>query len=138
VDPLVRLVSSVIFVAQLDRSVAFYGEVFACREAVRDPGAALLVSPDGFQMYLVAKGSRAQHPSGHIGLQCLMWSTDSAEALDTVERVLGEHGAGPDRYTSGGVTFVCGRDPDGINVVVAHPAPTVLPRHIIAPRLYNT
>lgn len=136
-EQVARLQSSVMFVAQLDRSVAFYREVFTCTVAIRDPGAALLVTPDGFQMYLVAYGHRAQHPSGHIGLQYLMWATDSADALDTVEGALRERGGHPDRHSSGGVTFVRGRDPDGLGVVIAYPTPERLPRSVITPRLYN-
>ncbi|MBC9822890.1 VOC family protein [Terrabacter sp. MAHUQ-38] len=136
-EQLARLASSVMFVAQLDRSVDFYRDVFRCRVAIRDLDAALLVTTDGFQIYLVAKGGRAQRPSGHIGLHCLMWSTDSVEALENVEGVLRERGGHPDRYSSGGVTFVRGHDPDGIDVVIAHPTPEMLPRSVIAPRLYN-
>ena len=136
-EQLVRLASSVMFVAQLDRSVAFYRDVFTCSVAIRDLGAALLVAPDGFQLYLVEKGDRAEHPLAHIGLQYLMWSTDSAEALDAIEAALRERGGHPDRHSSGGVTFVRGRDPDGIGVVIAHPSPESLPRSVIGARLYN-
>jgi catechol 2,3-dioxygenase-like lactoylglutathione lyase family enzyme len=137
VGELARLSSSVMFVTQLDRSVAFYRDVFGCKTAILDLGAALLVAPDGFQIYLVAKGERAEHPAAHIGLQYLMWSTDSAEALESVESALRGAGGHPDRHSSGGVTFVRGRDPDGIGVVIAHPTPERLPRSVIGPRVYN-
>ena len=133
----VRLASSVMFVARLDRSVAFYRDVFTCRVAIRDRGAALLVTPDGFQLYLVEKGDEAEHPSAYIGLQYLMWSTDSAEALEAMEGALRKPGGHPDRHSSGGVTFVRGRDPDGIGVVIAYPSPESLPRSVIGARLYN-
>jgi catechol 2,3-dioxygenase-like lactoylglutathione lyase family enzyme len=135
--PHARLSSCVMFVAQLERSLAFYRDVFACEVAVRDPGAALLVTPGGLQMYLVAKGDRAEHPSAHIGLQYLMWSTDSVETLEAVEGALRERGGHPSRHSSGGVTFVRGRDPDGIVIVIAHPTPESLPRSAIGPRIYN-
>jgi catechol 2,3-dioxygenase-like lactoylglutathione lyase family enzyme len=125
------------FVAQLDRSIAFYRDVFACRVAIRDLGAALVVAPDGFPIYLVAKGDRAPHPSAHIGLQYLMWSTDSAEVLETMEGVLRERGGHPGRHSSGGVTFVRARDPDGICVVITHPTPDTLLRSVIGAHLYN-
>ncbi|GAB3439529.1 hypothetical protein GCM10027517_12980 [Phycicoccus ginsengisoli] len=125
------------FVAQLDRSVEFYRDVFTCSLTVRELGAALLVAPDGFQMYLVEKGGRAEHPLAHIGLQYLMWCTDSAEALDEVEAALRDRGGHPARHESGGVTFVRARDPDGIGVVIAHPSPQRLPRSVIAGRLYS-
>ena len=48
--------STVIRVADLDRSVNFYRDVFCCRVALREPDTALLLTPDGFQIYLHAAG----------------------------------------------------------------------------------
>lgn len=129
--------SSVMFVSQLDRSVAFYRDVFTCEVAVRDQDAALLIAPGGFQIYLVSKGSRTPHASDSIGPQYLMWATDSAEALEHIEGALREHDSPAYRYTSGGVTFVRGRDPDGIRVVVAHPSPEERPRSLVGIHLYT-
>jgi hypothetical protein len=42
-----------------------------------------------------------------------------------------------DTHASGGVTFVEGRDPDGIRVVIAHPSPLQLPRSSLDSRIYN-
>jgi catechol 2,3-dioxygenase-like lactoylglutathione lyase family enzyme len=51
--------STVIRVAHLDRSVNFYRDVFCCRVALREPDTALLLTPDGFQIYL--------HSTGRLG-----------------------------------------------------------------------
>ena len=132
-----RIASSVMFVTELDRSEAFYCDVFGCEVAIRNPDAALLLAPGGFQLYLIERGSRAQHPLEGIGLQYLMWSTESAEALEHIEKVLKDHGVHTSTRTSGGVTFVGGRDPDGIRVVIAHPSPEELPRTVVGSHFYT-
>ena len=42
-----QVASSVIFVSELDRSVAFYRDVFACEVAIGESDAALLLAPVG-------------------------------------------------------------------------------------------
>lgn len=132
-----KIASSVIFVSALDRSVAFYRDVFACEVSIRERDAALLLTPDGFQLYLIVKGSRAQHPSGGIGHEFLMWATDSVEGLAHFEQVLRDCGGYSDTHTIGGVRFVDGHDPDGIRVVIAHPSPEQRPRSMLDPRFYS-
>jgi len=132
-----KIASSVVFVSELDRSVVFYRDVFACEVAIRERDAALLLAPGGFQMYLIAKGSRAQHPSGGVGHEFLMWATDSVEGLEHFEQVLRDCGRYSDTHTIGGVRFVEGHDPDGIRVVIAHPSPEQRPRSMLDPRFYS-
>ena len=128
--------SSVLSVSRLDRSIEFYRDVFSCTVSVREPGAALLLAPDGFQIYLVARGTRAEHPSGGIGHQYLIWAVGTDAELRDVEATLQDRGEHFDRSTSDGVSFVTAHDPDGIRVVVAHPSPEKLPRAVVAARLY--
>jgi catechol 2,3-dioxygenase-like lactoylglutathione lyase family enzyme len=129
--------SAVIFVSELDRSVRFYSEVFGCRTSLQEPAAALLLTPSGFQIYLIAKGSGEPHPTGGIGDRHLMWATDSREALAHFEETLQSLGSHTDTHSAGDVTFVEGRDPDGIRVVIAHPSPAQRPRSVVDGRLYN-
>ena len=129
--------SSVIFVAELERSVTFYQEVFACTVSVRQGNGALLLAPGGFQIYLVAIGNRKGHPTGGIGEHHLLWSTDSAAALNHFEQLLKDRGCYTYTHTGGQVTFVEGRDPDGIRVVIAHPSPQQQPRSVLDGRLYT-
>ncbi|MFQ4149993.1 beta-phosphoglucomutase family hydrolase [Arthrobacter sp. LAPM80] len=129
--------SSVIFVTELERSVGFYREVFACTVALRHGNGALLLAPGGFQIYLVAIGNRKGHPTGGIGEHHLMWATDSAQALNHFEQLLKDRGCYTYTHTGGEVTFVEGRDPDGIRVVIAHPSPQQQPRSVLDGRLYN-
>jgi catechol 2,3-dioxygenase-like lactoylglutathione lyase family enzyme len=134
--PVARVTSSVLFISRLDRSIEFYRDVFSCEEAIHDPGAALLLAPDGFQIYLIARGDRAEHPSGGIGHQYLIWAVDSAAALRELERTARQRGRHTAIYTSGGVSFLETRDPDGIRIVVAHPSPDRLPRSVLGAHLY--
>lgn len=48
--PHLRLASAVMFVADLDRSVVFYQELLGLDVTVQTVDAALLVSPDGYQL----------------------------------------------------------------------------------------
>ena len=132
-----RVTSSVLFVSRLDRSIEFYQDVFSCAVSVREPGAALLLAPDGFQLYLVDRGTRAEHPSGGIGHQFLIWAVGSDSELRDLVEVLTDRGGHPDMSTSGGVSFLTTHDPDGIRIVVAHPSPETFPRAVIAARLYT-
>jgi catechol 2,3-dioxygenase-like lactoylglutathione lyase family enzyme len=132
-----RVTSSVIFVSDLDRSVVFYRDVFACEVTIRGPGDALLLAPGGFQIYLIGRSARTPHPSGGIGMQYLIWAVDSADDLHVMELALRRHGRVIDSYTSGGVTFLAGRDPDGIRILMAHPGPDKLPRSVVGSRLYR-
>ena len=129
--------SSVLSVSRLDRSIEFYRDVFSCTVSLREPGAALLLAPDGFQIYLVARGTRAEHPSGGIGHQYLIWAVAVRPSCETWHRPLADRDGHPDSSTHGGVSFVTARDPDGIRIVVAHPSPEKLPRAVIAARLYT-
>jgi catechol 2,3-dioxygenase-like lactoylglutathione lyase family enzyme len=132
-----RVTSSVIFVSDIDRSVDFYRDVFACEVTIRDPEAALMLAPGGFQIYLIGRSARTPHPSGGIGPQFLIWAVNSAGDLQELERALRRFGRITHTYTSGGVTFLAGRDPDGIRILMAHPGPDKVPRSVIGPHLYR-
>jgi hypothetical protein len=88
-----RVASSVLFVAELDRSVNFYWDLFGCVETPRSGEAALLLAPGGFQLYLIERGKRAEHHSGGLGRHLLMWATDTAQGLKYFEQTLKGDGA---------------------------------------------
>jgi catechol 2,3-dioxygenase-like lactoylglutathione lyase family enzyme len=131
-----RVTSSVIFVTDIDRSVDFYREVFACEVTIQQPEAALLLAPGGFQIYLIGRSARTPHPSGGIGPQYLIWAVHSADDLQELNQALRRYGRVTHTYTSGGVTFLSGRDPDGIRILLAHPGPDKLPRSVIGAQLH--
>jgi hypothetical protein len=135
-----RVTSSVLFVSELGRSIEFYRVIFSCEVTIETPEAALLLAPGGFQIYLIAKGTRASHPSGGIGVQCLIWAVESAAALAHLEWAIKDRRGstyGTYTYLSGGVSFLESRDPDGIRILVAYPSPERLPRTLVENRLYT-
>jgi catechol 2,3-dioxygenase-like lactoylglutathione lyase family enzyme len=133
-----RVASSVLFVAELDRSVTFYRDLFGCEVSLlSERDAALLLAPGGFQLYLIERGHRAERHTGGLGFHVLMWATDSVEGLEYFHQALKDTGRNTDPHTAGGVTFVEGLDPDGIRVIVAHPDPSERPRSVFASRLYT-
>ncbi|MCH6468643.1 VOC family protein [Sinomonas terrae] len=132
-----KVTSTVVFVRDLERSAEFYTSVFGCRKTLDADGGALLLAPGGFQIYLVAKGEDAPHPLEGIGAQYLMWAVDTPEGLQQFEASLKSASLYSDTHSSGGVTFVEGRDPDGIRVVIAHPSPLQQPRSSLDNRIYS-
>jgi hypothetical protein len=134
--PAARVTSSVLFVSRLDRSLEFYRDVFSCTATIHERDAALLLAPGGFQIYLIARGLRAEHPSGGIGLQYLIWAVESDAELRDVAQVLQDRVGRTDSYASGGVSFLEARDPDGIRILVADPSPEKFPRAVVDTRLY--
>jgi hypothetical protein len=126
----------VVFVSDLSRSAGFYRDLFSCEVHIEACGAALLLTPGGFQVYLIARGGTAPHPSGGIGLQYLIWAVDSTKELNDLEQAIQARGGRTYRHTSGGITVLTSRDPDGIRIVVTHPSPVALPRVLIDNCLY--
>jgi catechol 2,3-dioxygenase-like lactoylglutathione lyase family enzyme len=135
---LAKVASSVLFVTELDRSVNFYRDLFGCEVSLRSEGeAALLLAPGGFQLYIIERGRHAEHHPGGLGHHLLMWATDSREGLSFFEQALKDAGRYTGTHSAGEVTFVEGRDPDGIRVVVAHPDPAHRPRSVFDSHLYT-
>jgi CBS domain-containing protein/catechol 2,3-dioxygenase-like lactoylglutathione lyase family enzyme len=135
--PRLRLASAVMFVRELERSVSFYRELLALEVAVRDNTAALLVSPDGFQLYLRSMGRGAHQPLGNVGIQYLIWTADGEDDLRRCEQVLRAGSERVTRETVDGFTVVEGRGPDGVPVLVTYPGPDDVPRHQIRRRIYE-
>jgi catechol 2,3-dioxygenase-like lactoylglutathione lyase family enzyme len=129
-----RVASTVMHVPDVDRSVQFYRDVFCCHVALREPGAALLLTPDGFQIYLYSKGPSRRHGVGHYGVQYLMWATDSEAELQRITQRLRAHDSATFSHVENGVTFVEGCEPDRGRVIVAYPGPSQFPRQLIAAR----
>jgi hypothetical protein len=71
----------VLFVPEVGRSVGFYRDIFSCEVTVTSAGAALLIAPGGFQIYVIGKGTRTPHPVGGVGVQYLMWAVETADGI---------------------------------------------------------
>jgi catechol 2,3-dioxygenase-like lactoylglutathione lyase family enzyme len=132
-----RLASAVMFVRELDRSVSFYRDLLALDVGTRDDTAALLVSPDGFQLYLRSMGSGAQHALGHVGIQYLIWTAGSNDDLRRCERLLKAQSRHVTTRTLDGIVVVEGRGPDNVPVVVTYPGTDQAPSHQIPSRIYE-
>jgi catechol 2,3-dioxygenase-like lactoylglutathione lyase family enzyme len=132
-----RLSTAVMFVHELDASVAFYSQVLQMDVTVREPSAALLVNTGSFQLYLRQMGPRTPHPLGAIGIQYVIWTASSLEDLHRCERVLDELCRRVTRHVVDGITFIEGKDPSGLPVVITYPGPDQAARHAILQRVYR-
>jgi catechol 2,3-dioxygenase-like lactoylglutathione lyase family enzyme len=131
----VDVVSTVVRVRELDRSLKFYCDVFSCRVVAREADMALLLTPKGFEIYLLQKDEFHTHGAGALGVRHLMWATDSQSDLQRITERLRVYDNAVFSHTVQGMTILEGTDPDGFRVMVAYPTPGQLPRTLIAERL---
>ncbi|WFE27784.1 VOC family protein [Solwaraspora sp. WMMD791] len=119
-----RLNHAVLFVADLDRSLAFYRDVLGF--------AVVPMTPDGFTgaAFLQAPGSTNDHdlglfeigphagPSGAgrstVGLYHLAWEVDTLDTLDALATRLAAAGALVGTSDHGTTKSLYGKDPDGL------------------------
>lgn len=128
--------SSVIRVANLDRSLHFYRDVFSCQIVSRDADMALLLTPKGFQIYLHEVSEfQPRRGGGILGVQWLMWATDSQSELQRITERLRAYDTAVYSHNTDGLAIIEGSDPDGCRVIVAYPSPRQLPRTVVADRL---
>jgi hypothetical protein len=118
-------------VSDLDRSVNFYRDVFQCHVAIHEPDAALLLTPDGFQIYLRTHEASRTDGITEIGVEQIIWSADSEEELQRIEQRLRIYYPSTYSNTLDGISFVDGVDPDDIRVLITYPTPQQLPREVI-------
>ena len=131
----VDVVAIVVRVSDLDRSLKFYCDVFSCRVAVREPDMALLLTPQGFEIYLHHNDEFHSRAAGTLGVHFPMWATDSQSDMQRITDRLRAYDSAVYSYTVEGMTILEGIDPDGFRVIVAYPTPRELPRTAIAERL---
>jgi catechol 2,3-dioxygenase-like lactoylglutathione lyase family enzyme len=125
--PITRLNHAVLFVADVERSVAFYRDVlgFTPIEAMAQlPGAAFLRaagSTNDHDLGLFEIGSAAApSPAGRtsVGLYHLAWEVDTLAELRRVQAALAAHGALGGASDHGTTKSLYGRDPDGLEFEV--------------------
>lgn len=131
----VDVVSTVVRVRELERSVRFYCDVFSCRVVAREPGIALLLTPKGFEIFLHQKDDFHHHDADALGVRHLMWATDNQADLQRITARLRVYDHAAFSHTIQGITLLEGADPDGSRMIVAYPTPGQLPRTLIAERL---
>jgi catechol 2,3-dioxygenase-like lactoylglutathione lyase family enzyme len=134
-----NVASCVIKVSDLDRSLAFYRDVFSCRVAVREDDMALLLTPKGFQIYLHVQEPLRPRGIAEMGVRHLVWSTDTLADLEQVRDRLRVHDPAVYTHTDPAteVTYLEGSGPDEERVIVTYPSPHELPRTVIAERLHD-
>ena len=117
--PAVRLNHAVLFVSDLERSVAFWTEVFGMRVAAREPRAhaAFLRLPrsgNHHDLGLFGLGPTvAPKPPRALGLYHLAWQVDTIDELEQARAALVAAEAYTGESSHGATKSLYGADPDG-------------------------
>jgi catechol-2,3-dioxygenase len=114
----VRLNHAVLFVADLERSLAFYQRAFDMLVMAREPraNAAFLRLPrsgNHHDLGLFGVGAQPPRPRGSLGLYHLAWQVDTIEQLEEARLTLANLDALTGESSHGATKSVYGRDPDG-------------------------
>jgi len=136
----VRLSAAVVFVRNLDRSLKFYTEVLGLAVVDRSPTAVLLGEQNGSdggpQLVLRAFGENATHPLGSLGVQYLIWMTESRDDLDRRVALLQQRSAYTETHSHGDSITIEGRDPDDLVVMIGYRPPGQPALHGLPARVY--
>jgi catechol-2,3-dioxygenase len=130
--PIQRLNHAVLYVRDVDASVAFYTEALGFRVKVALPGAAFLQaegSTNDHDLGLFAVGSRAGASTAGrstVGLYHLAWEVDTLAELHRVATVLAERGALVGASDHGTTKALYAHDPDGLEFEVSWLVPAEL------------
>ena len=114
----VRLNHAVLFVSDLERSIAFYREAFGMEVMASEPraNAAFLRLPrsgNHHDLGLFGVGAQPPRPRGALGLYHLAWQVDTIEELAQARETLVRLGARTGESSHGATKSVYGADPDG-------------------------
>jgi catechol-2,3-dioxygenase len=115
----VRLYHAVLLVADLDRSLRFYTDLFGMEIVAREPraNAAFLRLPrsgNHHDLGLLGVGNNGgRKRRGAIGLYHLAWQLDTIDELATARQALHDAGAYSGESSHGATKSVYGTDPDG-------------------------
>lgn len=112
--------STLVAVADLDRSIAFYRELGPFDEIIREDAVAMLGELAPTSIVLILRELQGVHPTRHgqqsLGLRSISFNVGSLGELDRIESVL----RGRDLFTSrrqianGVAELLLGRDPDNL------------------------
>jgi lactoylglutathione lyase len=115
----------VINVVDLDRSMAFYREVFGFTLLTEKEQLAVLNAPDSDRAQVLVLRALGTSPMGgarHVGLRSFVLEVDSADQLERIAAGLEARKALLHRREHSDWTAVVGRDPDGVAATVTwHP-----------------
>ena len=130
--PIQRLNHAVLYVRDVDESVAFYTEALGFRVKAALPGAAFLQaegSTNDHDLGLFAVGARAGASAAGrstVGLYHLAWEVDTLAELRRVAAVLAERGALVGASDHGTTKALYAHDPDGLEFEVSWLVPADL------------
>ena len=131
--PVQRLNHAVLYVRDVDRSVAFYREALGFRVVTSMPGRAAFLQAEGstndHDLGLFAVGAQAtDSPAGRgsVGLYHLAWEVDTLDELRRIAGVLTERGSLVGASDHGSTKALYARDPDGIEFEVSWLVPADL------------
>ena len=124
--PVQRLNHAVLFVRDVERSVAFYRDVLGFRTVHEIPGRAAFLqaeaSTNDHDLGLFAIGERAgasQAGRATVGLYHLAWEVDTLGELERVQHRLAEAGALAGASDHGTTKALYAHDPDGLEFEVS-------------------
>ena len=135
--PIFRLNHAVLYVRDLERSVAFYGDVLGFQAVMRMPGAAFVQAPgstNDHDLGLFAIGAGAgpsQAGRATVGLYHLAWEVDTLAELSRIRGALLEAGALVGASDHATTKALYAQDPDGIEFEVSW----LLPADLITPEV---
>ncbi|MET0704449.1 MAG: VOC family protein [Mycobacterium sp.] len=114
----VRLNHAVLFVADIDRAVRFYTEVFGMAVVSRESGASaaflrLPRSGNHHDLGLFGIDGAIPQPRRSVGLYHLAWQLDTIDELVEFRQTLRDVGAYTGESSHGATKSVYGADPDG-------------------------
>jgi catechol-2,3-dioxygenase len=130
--PVTRLNHAVLFVRDVERSVAFYRDALDFRVKTELPGAAFLqaaASQNDHDLGLFEVGSQAGASGAGrstVGLYHLAWEVDTLDELERIASRLTELGALAGASDHGTTKALYAKDPDGIEFEVSWLVPADL------------
>jgi len=122
-----RLNHAVLYVSDVERSVAFYGDVLGFRTKLAFPGAAFLQAPGSTNDHDLGLFQRGPGSLGTIGLYHLAWEVESLDDLEDHMVRLADAGALVGMSDHGTTKSLYAKDPDGIEFEVVW----LIPAHLL-------
>ena len=122
-----RLNHAVLYVRDVERTVAFYREVFGFTQVAGFPGAAFLKAPASTNDHDLGLFERGPGTLGTIGLYHLAWEVESLDDLEDHMGRLATAGALVGMSDHGTTKSLYGQDPDGLEFEVVW----LVPAHLL-------
>ena len=130
--PIHRLNHAVLYVRDVERSVAFYESALGFRVVNRMRGAAFVQAPASTNdhdlgLFEIGQGAGpSQAGRATVGLYHLAWEVDTLAELERLSGVLAEAGALVGASDHGTTKSLYAKDPDGLEFEVAWVVPAAL------------